>query len=346
MFKNTNTNHILFAISILAIASIVGNKFKKYVTDDDETKEYDMIKTYLLNESPLYGFNKPKIWIHSDYDINSRKWLDFQSRNNHNLNMPYIYLTIQSIISHCSKDFHICLIDDKSFNKLLPDWTIDISSLDGITKTHMREIAKLKLLQKFGGLIVPDSFVCLKSLKNFYENATEYKKPFICESLNRTAISSDKRSKFSPSIYFMGSPKHNPQLDLLVQHYLKLYENGHYTQADNFDKKTITFLDNLNKTDKITIIDGDKIGIKTNNGNPILIEDLLQDGFLDISNHCYGIYIPKYEILERNKYQWFSVLSKNELLDSDLAIVKYMKTSIIDYGTNIESKKVSFESSI
>ena len=50
--------------------------------------------------------------------------VDFHSRNTNNLNQPYLHLTIQSIIDHCSNDFHICLIDDDSFSKLIPEWDI------------------------------------------------------------------------------------------------------------------------------------------------------------------------------------------------------------------------------
>ena len=67
------------------------------------------------------GNNKPKLWIHMDYHINSRKWKNFMSRNSTDLNQPYLYLTIQSIINHNSNDFHICLIDDDAFEKILPN---------------------------------------------------------------------------------------------------------------------------------------------------------------------------------------------------------------------------------
>jgi hypothetical protein len=49
--------------------------------EDNSKDEYEMVKQYLLNESPLYGYNRPKIWIHSKYEVNSRKWKSFYSRN-------------------------------------------------------------------------------------------------------------------------------------------------------------------------------------------------------------------------------------------------------------------------
>ena len=57
---------------------------------------------------------------------------------------------------------------------------------------------------------------------------------------------------------------------------------------------------------------------------------MLEEKFLDISNDYYGIYIPKDDILKRTKYQWFSVITTQELLNSNLAIVKYIKASMVD----------------
>ena len=88
------------------------NQFK---TDYFDTDDYKLIEQYLLNDSPLYGYNRPKIWIHSKYELNARKWKDFQSRNSTDLNQPYIHATIKTIINHCGNDFNVCLIDDESF---------------------------------------------------------------------------------------------------------------------------------------------------------------------------------------------------------------------------------------
>ena len=71
MFQSKNMNHYIFALVLIVGASYVGNKFKNYFVENKEV-EYDMIKEYLLNDSPLYGFNKPKLWIHSFSHLNLR----------------------------------------------------------------------------------------------------------------------------------------------------------------------------------------------------------------------------------------------------------------------------------
>lgn len=129
-----------------------------------------MIKNYLLNESPLYGYNRPKLWIHSKYEINSRKWKDFYSRNTTDLNQDYIHLTIKTIINHCGEDFNICLIDDDSFGKLLPNWDVDLMNMAEPRKSNYRAMGMAQLIYVYGGMTLPNSFVCLKNLKDFMMN--------------------------------------------------------------------------------------------------------------------------------------------------------------------------------
>ena len=93
MFSSNNTNYLL-AFSVIAIVSYIGMHMKQAFTTNDE---YDLIRKYLLNDSPLYGFNKPKLWIHSKYEVNSRHWKSFQSRTSTDLNQPYLHLTIKTI---------------------------------------------------------------------------------------------------------------------------------------------------------------------------------------------------------------------------------------------------------
>ena len=114
MFESKNLYYYIFAFSVIAISGYFAKKFKSNFEDSHD--EYELIKKYLLNDSPLYGYNKPKIWIHTKYETNARKWKSFYSRTSNDLNEPYIHLTIKTIINHCSNDFNVCLIDDDTFS--------------------------------------------------------------------------------------------------------------------------------------------------------------------------------------------------------------------------------------
>lgn len=343
-----NMNHYLIALAIIGIATYFGNQLKERL-DTKEHDEYEMIKKYLLNDSPLYGFNKPKIWIHSKYEINSRKWKDFSSRNTTNLNEPYIHLTIKSIINHCWNDFHICLIDDETFSKLIPSWEIDLSKIAEPFRSQYRQLGMMEIIYYYGGMTVPNSFLCMKNLKSLYDQGIKGDNPFVIEKINRSmnVLSNSKEGKklFVPSISFMGAEKNNPIILEFVKMLKTRSQNAHFTNEYEFLGDTSQMAYSFITKNQMNILDGQLIGIKNQKNKPILLEDLMEEEFLELDSKCYGIYIPNSALLKRPKYEWFAVMEINELLKTNLSIVKYMKASIIDtideYSKPNETKSVS-----
>ena len=132
----------------------------------------------------LQDIKKPIIWIHIPYEYNSRDWSSFGSRSSLDLNLPYQNLAIESIIDH-NPNFHICLIDDTSFNNLLPGWTIDITKVGEPQNHNLRKLCLLKLLYNYGGMIVPSSFLCLQNLEVLYDLGIRNDKPFVVENRSR-----------------------------------------------------------------------------------------------------------------------------------------------------------------
>ena len=347
MFSN-NMNHYLIAIAIIGLVSYFGNQLRERL-DTKEQDEYEMIKKYLLNDSPLYGFNKPKIWIHSKYEVNARKWRDFSSRNTTDLNEPYIHLTIKSIINHCWNDFHICLIDDETFSKLIPSWEIDLSTIAEPFRSQYRQLGMAEIIYYYGGITVPNSFLCMKNLKSMYDEGILYGNPFICENINRSnnvlANSNSGKMPFTPDISFMGAKKNDPIILEMVKSLKTRSQNPHFTNEYEFLGDTAQIaLSYINKQ-KMNIIGGELIGVKNQQRKPIMLEDMLEEQYLELDVKCYGIYIPNDEILKRTKYQWFAVMEANELLQTNLSIIQYMKSSIMDtvdeYYKSNEMKSVT-----
>lgn len=316
----------IFVIGIILLCLFVGQKWKKVMYEDNSKDDYEMVKQYLLNESPLYGYNRPKIWIHSKYEINARKWKNFQSRNSTDLNQPYLYLTIQSIINYCGNDFHVCLIDDESFSKLIPNWDIDLVSIVEPMRSQFRDIAMLQLLYYYGGVIVPNSFLCMKNLMGLYEEGIKSNKWFVME--NRCTTKDN--ISFIPDIEFTGCMKNNENILSLIT-LLKSKWNGHFSQEMEFQGfKNHWLLDQIQQKN-IELGNGEKIGIKKRSGKPILLDDLMEESFLDVDMQTiYGIYIPKDEILKRPKYQWFAILPYKDVLNSNIILSKFFKSSIMD----------------
>ena len=344
MLNNKNFKHYAFALSLVMIASYVGNKFKQNFAEQTND-EYELIRKHLLNDTPLYGFNKPKIWIHTKYEINARNWKSYGSRNSKELNQPYLHFTIQSIIDHCSNDFHICLIDDHTFSKLIPGWEVDVSSLPEPIKSQYRQVALLKLINTYGGIIVPNSFVCLYSLKPLYNTLFENNKVFVSERINRN-ITTTKSEEYTPDTYFMGCDKNDDCVSELITMLNSKMESSHHSNEPFVTGFVNTWCKKQIESGKTQLVTGDKLGIRDNNNKPIIIDDLMQDKMLDLSDSCLGVYIPADEMLKRNKFNWFAALTRNQILKSKLAISYIIQESMIDSSDFYSSNKDNYKSSV
>lgn len=330
---NESIPFYVFAAGLVILASFVANKFQATFSTEHSKDEYEMVKQYLLNDSPLYGYNRPKLWIHSKYEINARKWKNFQSRNTTDINQPYLYLTIQTIVNHCGDDFHICLIDDDTFGKLIPTWDIDLTNLADPLKTQIRHIGMIQLLYYYGGLVLPNSFLCTKNLIDLYRKGIHSDTAFVCENINRhlNLQKEHHRSLFIPDTEIMGAPKNCEVLKFFAEYLKKSMYNGHIHMENEFlGNKNQYCIDQIHKGN-LRLIGGEYIAIKNRHGKQITIDDLMEESFLDIdSQKIYGIQIPRDDLLRRTKYQWFAILPVKDILESNIILSKFFQTSMVD----------------
>jgi len=344
LFSSKYLIHYVVAVGLIVIASYVGNKFKDSFQTDNKD-EYELIRKYLLNDSPLYGYDKPKLWIHSKYEYNARKWKSFMSRSSTDLNQPYLHLTVKSLINHCGSDFNVCLIDDESFSRLIPGWDVNVSRLAEPKKSQFRELGMAQLVYIYGGMVVPNSFVCLRNLMPLYARGIGEKddKAFICENVNRTThtLNDKRRQTFTPDVSFIGANKRNPLIKEYVDYLKMRNQNPHMQNESEFRGDSSHWFTNQYGAGNTNIISGEYIGVKTIKGRPILLEDLMEEAPLDVSPvELYGIYIPADEILRRPKYEWFAAISLDELLTSNLIIVKYFITAMVESVARQDKKMV------
>ena len=333
LFSSNTVKYYLFTAIVVIIVSYFLNLWKKTHEDDNVRKENELIQKYLLNETPLYGESKPKLWIHTTYDINARKWRDFYSRNTTDLNQPYIHLTIRTIINHCGDDFNVCLIDDDTFSKLLPSWEIDLSQTPEPMKSRYRELALLQLIYVYGGIVLPNSFVCIKNLKEFYdENTDDGKTAFVCEKVNRSlnTLRDKKKMVFTPDTYIVGSPKNNETILELITFLKSKYSSPHFSSSNEFTGLTSHWCIEAINQGQMNLVGGEFVGVKNKNRKRILLENLLEEDYLDLHRNAVGIYIPMEDVLQRPKYQWFAVLPSEQILESNMIISKYIVASLVD----------------
>ena len=78
-------------------------------------------------------------------------------------------MCVESIIRQCGNSFNVCLINDESISKLLPEWSIQLCQLADPIKENVRQLALAKLLHAYGGVLVPDSTIMLRNIKSLHK---------------------------------------------------------------------------------------------------------------------------------------------------------------------------------
>ena len=255
------------------------------------------------------------------YENNSRWWPSFYSRTTDNLNQPYQYLTLKSIIDKCGNDFNICLIDDDTFANILPDWTVDLSLVADPIKSKIRQLALAKILFNYGGFVIPSSFLCFQNLYPLYESITRGNKMFVGEMLIHNGTS--QQVNFFPDTKFMGCQKGCKTIIDYIS-YLEIIISTDFTAESDFMGSYSRWCFEKIKNGEMNMITADMLGMMDENGKQITLERLMSNNFLNLSNNVLGLYIPADEILKRTAFQWFARLSAKQAMSSDTTIGKYL----------------------
>ena len=313
-----------YGFIILVTLGILYEKYNEKNEIYDFNKNQDLIKKFLLSENSYLG-GKPNLWIHTTLEINARNWKSFFSRNTKELNQPYILLCIQSIVNKCSKSFNICLIDDESFEKLIPGWSINLNEVANPVKTHLRTLGLMKILYYYGGILCPNSLIALDNFKHTYQTNLKYRDCFVGTFVNHSNVS----IKTFPSHRFMGCKRNSKVVKEFIQ-FLEILNSKDYTNTPEFMGMTDRFLFKLSNDNEIVQLGAKTLGTMDKENNLMVIDELLSDSYFLFDKETIGIYLPADEILKRIKYQWFARLSLQQLADSNLTIAKYFITNLAE----------------
>ena len=287
-------NRIYDLLPILIISFL----FRKFAAPYLVSDERELVKKYLYNDN--YSNVKPYLWIYIPQDENSRQWQSFNERKTTRLNTPYIEHTLKTIISNNKDFFNVCVISDDNLTDLIPEWQYEMNVFSGQKKERIRELAKQKILYYYGGLFVPPSLLCLKSLRSLYvySDAKSFK------------INCDKYE----SIY--GAKKYNKQ----VEQYMKELEE--YVNDPSIE---VEFNDSVNGSGDVYFMEVDNklFGVKDEENNIITINKLLGDMKINFAENILGIYLPRREIENSIKYGWFQQETVKNIRESSIYISKY-----------------------
>ena len=106
--------------------------------------------------------------------------------------------------------------------------------------------------------------------------------------------------------------------------YLEILVSKDFTDESNFVGSINNWLSLKIENREINMVTSNKLGVKDAKGNPVMIERLMSNAFIDFINCIYGIYIPADDVLTRLKYNWFARLSPEQVLKSDTIIGKQL----------------------
>jgi len=305
---------------ILTVLGVLYERYKIKYQPDEELSKYDLIKKYLLNGSDNLG-GKPILWIHATHEINARNWSSFYSRNNIKLNQPYLLSCLETIVKHCGDSFNICLIDDNTFQKLVPNWDISIRKLASPLREHVRALAMAKLLYTFGGLTIPNSMIVLKDLKPLYTKSIAGTGCMVGETLPESETSS--YTEMFPNYKILGCKRECPVMKEYVG-YLEVLNSRDYTAEIDFCGDINRFLYNLTMQRKMTKVSGCLFGVEDTAGNVVNVDRLLGTTYIDFDPRLYTIYLPENQLLKRTKYGWFLRLSQSQLRESPTVASKWL----------------------
>ena len=311
-------------VVILAVGKIY-EKWRNSNEKNEQVKTYNLVREYLLNESSLAKSSKPLLWIHIPHEINARNWLNFNSRLTKEVNRPYLYLTIKSIVEKCGDSFNICLINDDTFGKIIPGWTIDLDDVAEPSRSRIRLLALARTLYYYGGIVVPPSLLCFDNLySTHYRALSNSQDAFVGEFLDRS-YTADK-TIYAPNTRMMGCKKDSKTMLAFTEMLMQLISRD-YTDQPKFLGTISEWWVNQVNTNRAAIIDARQLGVQTPAG-PMTIEMLLGSTYYSLDKEAVGLYIPEDEISRRSAYQWFERQSPEQTLNGQYLAGTYFLAAL------------------
>ena len=315
-------NYIVLFVLLIGLAFLYRKLEEKRIREED-LENYGIIKKYLLNDTNTLGKSKkPILWMHIPYEYNARDWLSFGSRSSHELNQPYLYLTVKSVIDQCQESFHICMIDDEAFSFLIPEWNIQMNKISHPVSDKIRMLGLANIVYQYGGMVLPISFLCLRDLSLLYEEGVKGERMFVGETEDRFA--SSVVQAFHPNLGLFGAQKKNETVLGLVRH-METVISRDYTEESRFLGDFSHWCQDRIVSGDVHLVDGRLLGTKGTNNLPIDARQLLSDYEIKLDPTTYGIWIPAMELLRRRSFEWFTRLSTQQVLDSNTVLGSYFR---------------------
>ena len=279
------------------------------------------------------GLEKPPLWLYYDTsDVNSRWWYDFGARSSRALNLPFLNLCYDTIVTQNSEHYRIEVITGLTGVAALLGGPQALPSglqnpLTTVNQAHLNWI-RAAILARYGGLWVSPTTVCLQPFKPLVvEGKSTGLITFYGTDLEETYAG--KEGTALPGFRCIACPavsKEVPASPLFIEweqlcrYRLDTMKGGQEIRGDaKWDWVALTA-----KYPGVEVDAAAECGRKKG-GRRIELEDLLAtgtEGDLPFPVLPCAVYVPISwpELRDRELFGWFLRMSEDQILASDLAI--------------------------
>ena len=102
------------AFTIITTVGIIYDKYKSKYLPDEELAQIDLVNKHLLGDNG-YNSKRPILWIHTDNEMNARKWITFGSRDTTKNDMPFLELCLNKNEIHLKKYWDYSVSTEKKY---------------------------------------------------------------------------------------------------------------------------------------------------------------------------------------------------------------------------------------
>jgi hypothetical protein len=274
----------------------------------------------------------PVIWLYVDTShVNSRSWVDFMARSSRAINLPFLNLCYETIVKQNQGRYRVEVVGG------LSDVAVRLGGWEKLPTPLQNPIApvgpaelnwiRAAILSRFGGLWLEPNTIALKSFGPLPSD-----KVVLFGTDDQETYSGPLGTK-APSLRALWAPKadHPFFIEWEGQAKRRLEAPG---EGKAFRNDSVSDVLEFAEQYKSEVVYRPLAELRRKpNGKLIQLDDLMmagQEGDLPFVIHQQSVYvpIPIDELLARREYGWFTRMSEEQILESDLVISSLFRNAI------------------
>ena len=318
----SSTKFILVLLVLILVGAVFAFMHSRRLVEDNPFRNKHLLKK---------GEEKPILWLYYDTsDVNSARWYDFGGRSSRALNLPFLNLCYQTVLTQNQHNYRIEVINGLvGVQTLLGPEAMPVRLRNPIQSVNEAEMTWIRaaILAKFGGLWLDPHSICLRPFGELSKESVIFYGTDLNESY------AGKEGTALPGFRCVWSPA--PAHPLFVEWTeiakarLDAEGGGQQIRRDaNWDWVALS-----SKYPGVKVDFAAECGRKKG-GKRLELEDLLAtglDGQLPFGVPPQSVYVPIMwpELRDREIFGWFLRMSEDQIMASDISIRYLIERGLI-----------------